>query len=61
MMNTGLPDVGSINHVGVAVRYRTWPRFTRIERHNHLSMVFQSNTVDDALGRVIMEFMRRGR
>ena len=61
MMHTALPDLASINHVGVAVRYRTWPRFTRIERHNHLSMVFQANTVDDVPGREIMEFMRSGR
>lgn len=42
-------------------RDRACPRFTRMDRHNHLSMVFQFNTAADALGCDIMEFMRRGR
>ena len=37
------------------------PRFTRLEKHNHLSMTFQFNTRDDALGREILEFIKRGR
>jgi predicted GIY-YIG superfamily endonuclease len=36
-------------------------RFTRLEKHNHLSMTFQFNTRDDALGREIVEFIQRGR
>ena len=31
------------------------------EKHNHLSMVYQFDTADDARGREIIEFMRRGR
>jgi hypothetical protein len=42
-------------------RDRACPRFTRMELHNHLSMVYQFNTADDALGRQILEFIRRGR
>jgi hypothetical protein len=37
------------------------PRFRRRESHNHLSEVLAFNTVDDALGREILAFMRRGR
>jgi hypothetical protein len=42
-------------------RDRACPHFTRMELHNHLSMVYQFNTADDALGRQILEFIRRGR
>jgi acetyl esterase len=37
------------------------PRFTRMAHHNHLSMVYQFNTADEALGREILEFIRRNR
>lgn len=37
------------------------PRFTRLAGHNHLSMVYHFNTVDEALGREIIEFIENGR
>jgi len=40
---------------------RACPRLTRMEKHNHLSMVYQFNTADEALGREVLEFIRRGR
>ena len=59
--NPDLDTQGALLLGALCERDRACPRFTRMERHNHLSMVFQFNTVDDALGREIMEFMRRGR
>jgi acetyl esterase/lipase len=58
------PDLdvqGALLFAALCERYRECPRFTRMERHNHLSMVYQFNTADDALGREILEFIRRGR
>ena len=37
------------------------PRFTRLEKHNHISEVAAFNTADEQLGREILEFMKRGR
>lgn len=37
------------------------PRFTRMARHNHLSMVMHFNTADEEIGREIIDFMNRGR
>ena len=37
------------------------PRFMRLEHHNHSSEVYQFNTADEALGREILQFIRRGR
>ena len=59
--NPDLDTQGALLLAALCERDRACPRFTRMERHNHLSMVFQFNTADDALGREIMEFMRRGR
>ena len=59
--NPDLDTQGALLLGALCERDRACPRFTRMERHNHLSMVFQFNTADDALGREIMEFMRRGR
>jgi hypothetical protein len=58
------PDLdvqGALLFAALCERDRACPRFTRLERHNHLSMVYQFNTADDALGREILEFIRRGR
>ncbi|MBI3244919.1 MAG: alpha/beta hydrolase [Deltaproteobacteria bacterium] len=58
------PDLdvqGVLLFAALCERDRVCPRFTRMERHNHLSMVYQFNTDDDALGREILEFIRRGR
>ncbi len=59
--NPDLDTQGALLFSALCARDRVCPRFTRMERHNHLSMVFQFNTADDALGREILEFMRRGR
>jgi len=59
--NPDLDTQGALLLAALCERDRACPRFTRMERHNHLSMVFQFNTADDAIGREIMEFMRRGR
>jgi acetyl esterase len=42
-------------------RHRACPRFARLEWHNHISAALQFNTADEALGREIVEFIRRGR
>jgi acetyl esterase/lipase len=58
------PDLdvqGALLFAALCERDRACPRFTRMEQHNHLSMVYQFNTADDALGREIIEFIRRGR
>lgn len=59
--NPDLDTQGALLFAALCERDRACPRFTRMERHNHLSMVYQFNTADDALGREIIEFMRRGR
>jgi acetyl esterase/lipase len=59
--NPDLDTQGALLLGALCERDRACPRFTRMERHNHLSMVFQFNTADDVLGREILEFMRRGR
>ena len=52
---------GALLLAALCERDRACPRFTRMQLHNHLSMVYQFNTADDALGREIAEFIRRGR
>ena len=59
--NPDLDTQGALLLGALCGRDRVCPRFTRMELHNHLSMVYQFNTADDALGREIREFMRRGR
>ena len=59
--NPDLDTQGALLLAALCARDRACPRFSRMEKHNHLSMVYQFNTADDALGREIMEFMRRGR
>jgi acetyl esterase/lipase len=59
--NPDLDTQGALLLAALCARDRACPRFSRMEKHNHLSMVFQFNTADDSLGREIIEFMRRGR
>ena len=59
--NPGLDAQGALLLGALCERDRACPRFTRMQLHNHLSMVYQFNTADDALGREIGEFIRRGR
>ena len=59
--NPDLDTQGALLLGGLCERDRACPRFMRMELHNHLSMVYQFNTADDALGRQILEFIRRGR
>jgi acetyl esterase len=59
--NPDLDTQGAMLLAALCERDRACPRFTRMEKHNHLSMVYQFNTADDALGREVMEFIRRGR
>jgi acetyl esterase len=59
--NPDLDTQGALLFAALCERDRACPRFKRLEWHNHLSMVYHFNTADDALGREIIEFMRRGR
>ena len=59
--NPDLDTQGALLLSAYCERDRACPRFTRLEKHNHLSMTFQFNTRDDALGRDIVEFIKRGR
>jgi len=59
--NPDLDTQGALLLAALCERDRACPRFTRMEKHNHLSEVYQFNTADDALGREIVEFIRRGR
>ena len=59
--NPDLDTQGALLLAALCERDRACPRFKRMEKHNHLSMVYQFNTADDATGREILEFMRRGR
>jgi acetyl esterase/lipase len=59
--NPGLDVVGADMLAALCARDGTCPRFTRMEKHNHLSNVFAFNTGDEQLGREILEFIRRGR
>jgi hypothetical protein len=59
--NPDLDTQGALLFGALCERDRACPRFTRMDLHNHLSMVYQFNTADDALGRQILEFIRRGR
>lgn len=59
--NPGLDVVGAELLAALCARDGACPRFTRLEKHNHLSEVAAFNTADEQLGREILEFMRRGR
>jgi acetyl esterase/lipase len=59
--NPDLDTQGAMLLAALCERDRACPRFTRMEKHNHLSMVYQFNTADEALGKEVIEFIRRGR
>ena len=43
----------------IAIARRRAPRFMRLAGHNHTSLVAHFNTVEDNLGREIVEFTHR--
>ena len=59
--NPGLDVVGAELLAALCARDGACPRFSRLEKHNHLSEVAAFNTADEQLGREILDFMRRGR
>ena len=59
--NPGLDIVGAELLAALCARDSACPRFTRLEKHNHLSEVAAFNTADEQLGRQILEFMQRRR
>jgi acetyl esterase/lipase len=59
--NPGLDVSGAELLAALCARDGACPRFTRMEKHNHLSMVMHFNTADDQIGREILQFMARGR
>ena len=56
-----LSTKGALLLAALCQRDRACPRFTRMEKHNHLSSVYQFNTPDEAFPREVLEFMKRGR
>jgi acetyl esterase/lipase len=59
--NVGLDVLGAELFEAVCKRDGKCPRFTRLEKHNHISEVASFNTPDQQLGREILEFVKRGR
>lgn len=59
--NPDLDTQGAMLFSALCQRDRACPRFTRMAHHNHLSMTYQFNTADEAIGREILEFIARGR
>ena len=59
--NPGLDIRGAELLAALCARDGHCPRFTRLEKHNHLSEVFAFNSPDEQLGREIKEFMARGK
>jgi acetyl esterase len=59
--NPGLDVVGAELLVALCARDGGCPRFSRLERHNHMSVVAAFNTADEQLGREILSFIQRGR
>ena len=59
--NPDLDTQGAMLLAALCERDRACPRFTRLEKHNHLSEVYQFNTADEALGREVIEFIRGGK
>ena len=59
--NAGLDVLGAELFAAICERDGKCPRFTRLEKHNHISEVTSFNTADEQLGREILEFMKRGR
>jgi acetyl esterase/lipase len=59
--NVGLDVLGAELYEAVCKRDGRCPRYTRLEKHNHISEVATFNTADEQLGREILEFVKRGR
>jgi len=59
--NPDLDTQGALLLAALCERDRRCPRFTRMEHYNHLAMVYQFNTADEAIGREILDFVHRGR
>ena len=59
--NFGLDVLGAELYEAVCKRDGRCPRYTRLEKHNHISEVATFNTADEQLGREILEFVKRGR
>lgn len=59
--NPDLDTQGALLLAAYCERDRACPRFTRLEKHNHLSETYMFNTKDEALGKEILEFIGRGR
>jgi len=59
--NFGLDVSGAQLFAALCNRDGACPRFTRLQHHNHLSVVFHFNTADELLGRQIIDFIDRGR
>jgi len=59
--NPDLDTQGAMLLSALCQRDRACPRFTRMAHHNHLSMTYQFNTRDEAIGREILEFIALGR
>lgn len=57
--NPDLDTQGALLLAEFCKRDRACPRFTRMERHNHLSMVYQFNTKDVLMGQEVLDFMKR--
>jgi len=59
--NPDLDTQGALLLAEFCKRDRACPKFTRMEHHNHLSMVYQFNTKDELMGRDILTFIKRGK
>jgi len=59
--NPDLDVLGAELFAALCERDGACPRFTRLAGHNHLSMTYNFNTVDEALGQEIIEFIGKGR
>ena len=59
--NPDLDTQGALLLAALCQRDRACPRFTRMDKHNHLSMVYQFNTADQEMGREVVEFIARGK
>ena len=59
--NPDLDTQGALLLAALCQRDRACPRFTRMDKHNHLSMVYQFNTADQEMGREVLEFIARGK
>jgi acetyl esterase len=59
--NPDLDTQGALLLSALCQRDRSCPRFTRMDEHNHLSMVYQFNTADQEMGREVLEFIERGK